>query len=189
MFVNQSPKQLLRAISSFFSIISNSLNRRSIHNNRLIFLRKCPAASPAILPAVSTGSTFEIVALITKRLPVYRFSLGILWSCWNPVVSGVLPHTAQTPPYRLRILSHSKSFRCPLGCRFSDISRLISWYLFPLFTIPSSPSSPCSSLIRRKGSRYGLPLYASIAFLISFSETRGPGIPCPTGHKVSRIMR
>ena len=73
MFVNQSPKHLLRAISSFFSIISNSLNRRSIHNNRLIFLRKCPAASPAILPAVSTGSTFEIVALITKRLPVYRF--------------------------------------------------------------------------------------------------------------------
>lgn len=73
MFVNQSPKHLLRAISFFFSIISNSLNRRSIHNNRLIFLRKCPAASPAILPAVSTGSTFEIVALITKRLPVYRF--------------------------------------------------------------------------------------------------------------------
>lgn len=122
-------------------------------------------------------------------LSFHRFSLGILWSCWNPVVSGVLPHTAQPPPYRLRILSHSKSFRCPLGCRFSDISRLISWYLFPLFTIPSSPSSPCSSLIRRKGSRYGLPLYASIAFLISFSETRGPGIPCPTGHKVSRIMR
>lgn len=122
-------------------------------------------------------------------LSFHRFSLGILWSCWNPVVSGVLPHTAQTPPYRLRILSHSKSFRCPLGCRFSDISRLISWYLFPLFTIPSSPSSPCSSLIRRKGSRYGLPLYASIAFLISFSETRGPGIPCPTGHTVSRIMR
>ena len=29
-------------------------------------------------------------------LSFHRFSLGILWSCWNPVVSGVLPHTAQT---------------------------------------------------------------------------------------------
>ena len=96
MFVNQSPKQLLRAISSFFSIISNSLNRRSIHNNRLIFLRKCPAASPAILPAVSTGSTFEIVALITKRLPVYRFIASASESC-DPAEIQLSPEFFRIP--------------------------------------------------------------------------------------------
>lgn len=122
MFVNQSPKHLLRAISSFFSIISNSLNRRSIHNNRLIFLRKCPAASPAILPAVSTGSTFEIVALITKRLPVYRFI------------------ASASQPRNLVILLKSSCLRSSSAYRTNP--SIPSSYSFPFQVIQMSPRMP-----------------------------------------------
>ena len=122
--------------------------------HRSIELRVCPTASWTILLTRAAGRTFDVVAWVAQRLPI--------WNCIRPpscaryfmvLLKSDLSWRATTGGTDIFVLcstsAHLSSDRWVRGISFAYMCRSMGWYWFPCFTIPKKPSSPYSSRTRR----------------------------------------